>query len=48
MKRLTGFIPIFIVLVVLLIVIPLPVALLDTMFVLNIAISITIFLTTMY
>lgn len=48
MKRLTGFIPIFIVLVVLLIVIPLPVALLDTVFVLNIAISITIFLTTMY
>ena len=48
MKRLTGFIPVFIVLVVLLIVIPLPVALLDTMFVLNIAISITIFLTTMY
>lgn len=48
MKRLTGFIPIFIVLIVLLIVIPLPVALLDTMFVLNIAISITIFLTTMY
>lgn len=48
MKRLTGFIPIFIVLVVLLIVIPLPVALLDTMFVINIAISITIFLTTMY
>lgn len=48
MKRLTGFIPIFIVLIVLLIVIPLPVVLLDTMFVLNIAISITIFLTTMY
>ncbi len=48
MKRLTGFIPVFIVLIVLLIVIPLPVALLDTMFVLNIAISITIFLTTMY
>ncbi|GHV30578.1 flagellar biosynthesis protein FlhA [Clostridia bacterium] len=48
MKRLTALIPIFVVFVVLLILIPLPVAMLDTMFVLNITVSVIILLTTMY
>ncbi|MDR1354437.1 MAG: flagellar biosynthesis protein FlhA [Oscillospiraceae bacterium] len=48
MKRLMALIPIFVVFIVLLIIIPLPVALLDTMFVLNIAVSVIVFLTTLY
>ncbi|MDR2817166.1 MAG: flagellar biosynthesis protein FlhA [Oscillospiraceae bacterium] len=48
MRRLTALIPVFVVFVVLLILIPLPTGLLDTMFVLNITVSVIMLLTTMY
>ncbi|GHU84991.1 flagellar biosynthesis protein FlhA [Clostridia bacterium] len=48
MRRLTALIPVFVVFVVLLILIPLPTGMLDTMFVLNITVSVIMLLTTMY